>query len=117
MRFRELSIGGVYYVAIEPIGDERGFFARTWCRTEFADHGIHGDFVQSNISQNQRKGTLRGMHYQAAPHEEAKLVSCIRGAIYDVVIDLRPDSPTFKNWTAAELRADSHNMLYIPTGC
>src|SRR5262245_1811330 len=117
MKFTELSIGGVYLIAIEPIEDERGYFARTWCRTEFAAHGIHADFVQHNLSHNRRKGTLRGMHFQIAPHEEPKLVSCIKGAIYDVVIDLRPDSPTFKAWLGAELRAEDHDMLYIPAGC
>lgn len=103
---------------VEPkrLEDERGFFARTWCKKEFMAHVGHGDFVQCNISFNKKKGTLRGMHYQAAPHEEAKLVRCTSGAIYDVIVDLRPDSPTFKKWLSFELTAENRRMVYIPEG-
>lgn len=98
------------------------FFARTFCRKEFESHGLNPDLVQCNISYNKKKGTLRGVHYQAAPYEEAKLVSCIRGAIYDVIIDMRPDSPTYGQWIAVELTArrlpfTAHfRMLYVPKG-
>jgi dTDP-4-dehydrorhamnose 3,5-epimerase len=96
--------------------DERGFFARTWCRQEFEAHGLNSRLAQSSISFNKRRGTLRGMHYQSAPDEEAKLVRCTMGAIYDVTIDLRRDSPTFKQWVGLELTAENRRMLYIPEG-
>ncbi len=96
--------------------DERGFFARTFCVEEYEVHGLNPRLVQCNISFNKRKGALRGMHFQAAPHEEARLVRCTMGAIYDVIIDLRPDSPTFKHWVAVELTADNRKMLYVPEG-
>ncbi len=98
------------------IEDERGFFARTFCRREFEDHGLNPDLVQCNISFNHKKGTLRGMHYQAPPHAEAKLVRCTAGAVYDVIVDLRHKSPTFMQWHAEELSADNHRMIYIPEG-
>ncbi|MEN6348196.1 MAG: dTDP-4-dehydrorhamnose 3,5-epimerase [Syntrophomonas sp.] len=116
MIFTETGIKGAYIIDIEPIYDERGFFARTWCVKEFRQHGLNTHFVQCNVSYNKLKGTLRGMHYQAAPHEEAKLVSCIAGSIYDVILDLRPDSPTFKQWEAFVLSDSNHKMLYIPEG-
>jgi len=102
---------------MEKRGDERGFFARAFCEREFAQHGLSSRIVQANNSLSARKGTLRGMHYQRAPHQEAKVVGCIRGAIYDVVLDLRPDSPTYLRWAAAELTAENHRSLYIPEGC
>lgn len=108
---------GVWVIDPEPFCDERGFFMRSFCRTEFADHDLEIDIVQCNISYNPRKGTLRGMHYQAPPYEEAKIVSAIRGSIYDVVVDIRKDSPTYRHWLAEELPADSYRMLYIPKGC
>lgn len=117
MKFHETTIEGAFRVSIEPRGDERGFFARTWCKDEAVAHGIHTDFVQCNLSFNRQRGTLRGMHYQAEPYGEPKLVSCIKGAIYDVAIDLRPQSPTFKMWFGVELSAENHEMLYIPAGC
>lgn len=103
---------------IEPerLKDGRGFFARTFCKKEFEKHGLNPRIVQCNISFNKKKGTLRGIHYQVFPHQEAKLVSCIRGAIYDITIDLRPDSPTFKQWLAVELTANNHRTLYVPEG-
>jgi dTDP-4-dehydrorhamnose 3,5-epimerase len=116
MRFTETALAGVFLVDIEPLEDERGFFARTWCAREFAQHGLASGLVQCSISYNRSAGTLRGMHYQRAPHEEAKLVRCIRGRAWDVVADLRPDSPSCRQWTAVELSADNRRMVYIPAG-
>jgi len=114
--FIETKLKGVYIVEPERIEDERGFFARTWCRQEFEAHGLNPQLVQCSISFNKRKGTLRGMHYQGAPHAEAKLIRCTMGAMYDVALDLRPESATFKQWVAAELTAANRRMLYIPEG-
>jgi dTDP-4-dehydrorhamnose 3,5-epimerase len=111
-----VALQGAYIVDIEPIEDERGFFARSWCREEFGAHGLRCNVVQSNISFNRRKGTLRGMHYQVEPNEEAKLVRCTRGSVYDVIMDLRARSRTFKQWVAVELTAANHRMLYVPEG-
>jgi dTDP-4-dehydrorhamnose 3,5-epimerase len=97
--------------------DERGFFARSWCEREFREHGLNSELVQCSISFNKERGTLRGVHYQAAPNPEAKLVRCTRGSLYDVALDLRPDSSTYLKWTAAELSAENHRALYIPEGC
>ena len=116
MIFKETKLKGAFVIELEPIDDERGFFARTFCRKEFRHHGLNPNLVQCNISYNKKKGTLRGMHYQVAPHEEAKLVSCLRGAIYEVIIDLRPDSPTYCQSYAVELRAENYRMLYVPEG-
>jgi dTDP-4-dehydrorhamnose 3,5-epimerase len=116
MIFVETALKGAFIIEPEKLEDERGFFARTWCQQEFATHGLNPLLVQCNISFNRRKGTLRGIHYQAKPHEEARLVRCTRGAIYDVIIDLRPYSPTFKQWAAFELTANNHRMLYVPEG-
>jgi dTDP-4-dehydrorhamnose 3,5-epimerase len=117
MRFTETKVAGAYLVEPEQLADERGFFARTWCAEEFADHGLNPRLAQANISFNHRKGTLRGMHYQAEPHAEAKLVRCTRGAIFDVAVDLRPGSPTHRAWYGVELSADNRAMLYVPEGC
>jgi len=117
MKFTETKLKGVWTIDIEPSTDDRGFFARTVCVKEFAAHDLRSDFVQSSISHNHVKGTLRGMHYQAAPHEEAKLVRCTCGAIYDVVLDLRRGSPTFLRWLAVELTGDNQRAVYIPAGC
>jgi dTDP-4-dehydrorhamnose 3,5-epimerase len=117
MIFEPLEIPGSFLVRPERIEDERGFFARSWCRREFAARGLTVELAQCNISFNRRGGTLRGLHYQAAPHEEAKLVRCTRGAIYDVVVDLRPDSPSRHRYAAATLSAENLNMLYVPEGC
>ena len=114
--FRALSVAGAFLLDLERREDERGFFARTWCEQEFAAHGAPPRWVQCSTSFNRRRGTLRGMHYQAAPHEEVKLVRCIRGAIYDVLLDLRPDSPTFRGWAAAELTAENRTQLFVPAG-
>lgn len=116
MIFTEAPIPGAYVIDPERLEDERGFFARTWCQREFKAHGLNPGLAQCNISYNRRKGTLRGMHYQAVPHAEARLVRCTSGAIYDVIVDLRPDSVTFKRWFPVELTADNRRMLYIPEG-
>lgn len=116
MRFVETPLRGAYLIEIEPVTDPRGFFARTWCAEEFAAHGLNAALSQCNISVSHQRATLRGMHYQSAPHEEAKLVRCTRGAIYDVIIDLRPQSATFRHWFSATLTAESHRMLYVPEG-
>ena len=117
MRFAETRLPGVFVVEPERLEDERGFFARTWCRNEFEARGLNGRLVQCSISYNAERGTLRGMHHQAAPHAEAKLVRCTMGAIYDVIIDLRPGSPTYKQWLAVTLTARNRTMLYVPEGC
>lgn len=117
MLFTETKLKGAFVLEIEPREDNRGFFARTFCQHEFQSHGLNPLVVQCNIAYNKKKGTMRGMHFQNAPHAEAKLVRCTRGAIQDVVLDLRPGSPTFKQWVSAELTEDNHKMLYIPEGC
>jgi len=114
MIFTVTKLKGAYVIDIEPREDERGFFARSWCEDEFMKHGLNPQLVQCNISFNKKRGILRGMHYQVAPFAEAKLVRCTMGAIYDVIIDLRPASPTFKQWQAIELSAENHRALYIP---
>lgn len=111
MRFIETKLKGAFIIEIEPHEDERGFFARTFCQEEFKAHGLNPRVVQCNISFNKKKGTLRGMHYQVAPYEEAKLVRCTRGAIYDVIIDLRPESPTFKQWIAVLLTSSDEQIV------
>ncbi len=116
MIFTKTKFHEAFIIEPEPLEDERGFFARSFCEKEFEKHGLNPRIVQCSISFNKKKGTLRGIHYQVFPHQEAKLVSCIRGAIYDIIIDLRPDSPTFKHWLAVELTADNHRMLYVPEG-
>lgn len=115
--FSETTVTGVFLVGFQTMPDQRGFFARSWCQQEWDRAGLNPRLAQCNVSFNLRRGTLRGMHYQAAPHAEAKLVRCTRGAIYDVAVDLRPDSPTFLRWAAAELTADNRRALYIPEGC
>jgi dTDP-4-dehydrorhamnose 3,5-epimerase len=117
MTFTETKIDGVWIVDLERHEDDRGWFSRSWCQEEFAKRGLRSNLSQCSLSFNQRKGTLRGMHYQAPPHEEAKLVRCVRGALYDVALDLRPESPTFRQWTAVELTADNRLSFYIPEGC
>jgi dTDP-4-dehydrorhamnose 3,5-epimerase len=114
MIFTETKLKGAFVIDIEPIEDERGFFARAWSQDEFEKHGVNPRLVQCNISFNKTRGTLRGMHYQAPPFEEAKLVRCTRGAIYDVIIDLRTDSPTFQQWISVELSAENRRALYVP---
>lgn len=116
MKFSPTALAGACIIDIEPVSDERGFFARSWCREEFSRHDLNPDLAQCSISFNKKRGTLRGLHYQAKPHEETKVVRCTRGAIYDVIVDLRPQSPTFRKWFAVELSADNRRMLYVPAG-
>jgi dTDP-4-dehydrorhamnose 3,5-epimerase len=117
MIFEQTVIAGVWLLEPERFEDERGFFARTWDPEEFSSRGLNPAIAQCSVSFNHLGGTLRGLHYQAAPHEEAKLVRCSSGAIFDVALDLRPDSPTYKDWYGAELSAENHLALYIPEGC
>ena len=117
MKFNQTKLHGVFEIHVEPKADERGFFARTWCQNEFKENGLDPRLVQCSISFNSRKGTLRGMHFQEPPCMEAKIVRCTHGAIYDVAVDLRPQSPTFKEWIATVLTADNRRILYIPGGC
>jgi len=116
MRFVPLELSGAYLVELDLIQDERGFFARSWCQDEFRNHQLNPVVVQCNTSYTGKRGTLRGMHFQIQPHPEAKLVRCTRGAVYDVIIDLRPASATYLRWEALELTAANHRMLYIPEG-
>ncbi len=114
MLFHETRLEGAFVIELEKREDTRGFFARGWCQKEFEDHGLVAQVVQTNISNNRKKGTLRGMHCQVAPFEETKLVRCVRGGIYDVIIDLRAESPTYKQWIGVELTAENYKMLYVP---
>jgi dTDP-4-dehydrorhamnose 3,5-epimerase len=112
--FTETKLRGAFIIEPEPVEDERGFFARAWCRREFAARGLNSTVAQCGLSFNKKRGTLRGMHYQVAPYEEVKIVRCTRGAIYDVIIDLRPESPTFKQYIAVVLSAENRKALYVP---
>jgi dTDP-4-dehydrorhamnose 3,5-epimerase len=116
MIFKETKLSGAYVIDLERFEDERGFFAMNWSAKEFAARGLEALVAETNVSFNKQRGTLRGMHYQKDPHGQAKLVRCTRGAIYDVIIDLRTSSPTMTDWFAVELTADNHRMLYIPVG-
>jgi len=117
MQYIETKLSGAFEIRIEPFHDERGLFARTWCQKEFDSRGLDSRLVQCSISFNTRKGTLRGMHYQASPFAETKLVRVTQGAIFDVILDLRPESPTFKRWAGILLTAELRNMAYVPKGC
>ena len=117
MIFRETTLAGVHTVLVERRADPRGSFGRVFCRDEFAAQGLPAEFVQASASVSVHAGTVRGMHYQHPPHAEAKLVRCVRGAIHDVVADVRPDSPSFMRWEAFALREGGDAMLYIPPGC
>ncbi|GAC1600222.1 MAG: dTDP-4-dehydrorhamnose 3,5-epimerase [Hymenobacter sp.] len=114
MKFTETALPGAFIIDMDRLVDDRGFFARSWCEDEFTAHGIAMPPRQANLSFNPRKGTLRGMHYQLPPHEETKLVRCSRGAILDVIVDLRTESPTFGHWLGVELTADNFRMLFVP---
>jgi dTDP-4-dehydrorhamnose 3,5-epimerase len=116
MLFTELPLSGAYAIDLQRLEDERGFFARAWCQKEFAAHGLNATIVQCNMSFNPKKGTLRGMHYQVPPYEETKLIRCITGAIYDVIIDLRPHSATYMQWFGLDLTADNRRLLFVPEG-
>jgi dTDP-4-dehydrorhamnose 3,5-epimerase len=115
--FRSTDIGCAWVIEPERLEDERGFFARTWDPEEFAQRGLNTELAQCSISYNRARGTLRGLHYQAAPYQEAKLVRCTAGAIFDVVVDLRPDSPTFRDWFGVELSPENRLATYVPEGC
>lgn len=117
MTFTSASIEGSYIIDPELHGDERGFFARIFCAREFASRGLASDLVQTNMSYSAERGTMRGLHYQEAPHQEAKLIRCTRGAVFDVVVDVRPESTTFMEWMGVELTAKNRRMVYVPEGC
>jgi dTDP-4-dehydrorhamnose 3,5-epimerase len=114
MIFKPLPLSGAYLIELEQFQDVRGFFARAWSDREFEAQGLFGKFVESNVSFSHNKGTLRGMHFQSSPYEQIKLVRCTAGAIYDVIIDLRKDSPTYKQHVGVELTAENRRMLYVP---
>lgn len=116
MIFTETKLAGASLIDLEKREDSRGFFARAWDQKEFEEHGLNPEVVQCNLSFNKYSGTTRGMHYQAAPHEEAKLIRCTRGSIFDAIIDLRPKSPTFREWVGVELSSENRRMLYVPEG-
>ena len=116
MIFTETKLKGAFIIEPERLEDERGFFARTFCRKEFEAQGLNPNLVQCSLSYNKMKGTLRGMHYQVAPHQETKLIRCTMGAIYDVMLDLRPNSPTYRQWVSAELTGENRLTLYVPEG-
>jgi len=117
MKFTETDLAGVYLIDLEPRGDDRGFFSRVFCIDEFSAHGLETQFKQFNTSFSKVKHTLRGMHYQLGEAAEVKVIKCIRGGLYDVVLDLRPASPTFGKWTAAALSAENRRMMYVPKDC
>ncbi len=117
MEFTETELKGAYVVSLQKIEDHRGFFARAWCQEEFSRHGLSAAMLQLNVGFSHKKGTMRGLHYQVPPHAEAKLVRCTRGAIFDVIVDLRDDSPSRGRWFGAELTAENGRMLYAPEGC
>lgn len=117
MRFTETKVKGAFLIELEPRSDNRGFFARSWCMNEFTRHGLVSRVAQINVAQTLERGSIRGMHFQTPPDTEAKTVRCTAGAIYDVVVDLRPSSSTHRSWAAFELSAENHNILYIPEGC
>jgi dTDP-4-dehydrorhamnose 3,5-epimerase len=116
LRFQLTPLADAYVVELEPHGDDRGHFARTFCQSEFSAHGLNPNIVQANMAYSKHRGTLRGVHYQSAPHAEAKLVRCIRGALFDVIVDIRPASNTFCKWFGIELTPDGGKMLYVPEG-
>ena len=117
MIFTETDVDGAFVVDLEPHGDDRGFFARAWSADEFARRGLAAAIAQSNVAFTRRRATVRGLHYQAAPHVEAKLVRCTSGAIFDVVVDVRETSATYRRWFGVELTAENRRMLYVPEGC
>jgi len=116
MIFTETKLKGAFTIEANLVEDERGFFRRAWCKREFAEHGLNANAVQANVSYSKKKGTIRGFHFQIAPFSETKTVTCITGAIFDVIIDLRPQSPTFKQWIGVELKQESGKVLFIPEG-
>lgn len=117
MEFTETKLKGVWLIRLRKIEDERGHFARVWCQDELLKHGLNPQIAQMNLGYSHRCGTIRGLHYQAAPHAEAKLIRCTRGAIFEAIVDLRKDSPTAGQWCSAEITADNGLMVYVPEGC
>lgn len=116
MIFTETHLKDAYIIDLKKIEDDRGFFARAYCQKEFAEHGIELNWAQANLANSKKRGTLRGLHFQKAPYAEAKLMRCIRGAIYDVIVDLRPDSPSYMQWLGVELTAENRRALFVPEG-
>ena len=116
MIFTETKLKGAFVIEIKKLADDRGFFGRSWCRREMEEHGLNGNVVNMNTSLTKYRGTLRGLHFQLPPNAEAKMIRCTRGSVYDIIVDLRPDSPTFRQWYGEELTADNHKMLYSPEG-
>jgi dTDP-4-dehydrorhamnose 3,5-epimerase len=116
MNFTKTELDGAYIIEVKRIEDDRGFFGRSYCSNEFEKHGLNTNIVQANLSYNKKKGTLRGLHLQASPFSESKLVRCTRGAIYDVIVDMREGSATYRKWLGVELTADNYKMLYVPEG-
>ena len=116
MRFEPTPLDGAYLIHLERREDERGFFARAFCAKEFGEHGLETDYVQANLSHNTNAGIVRGMHYQKAPHQEVKLVRCVSGEIFDAIIDLREDSPTYRKWFGAKLSAENGALMHVPRG-
>ena len=117
MKFTPTTVDGAFVIDVDRICDSRGYFGRLWCANELAAQGLKSNICQSNIGFSEQAGTLRGLHFQKPPHEEVKIVRCTRGSVFDVVVDLRPDSPTFKRWFGTELNPDNASMLYVPEGC
>lgn len=114
MKFEETSLKGAYIIEVDKLGDNRGFFGRLWCKNELKKYNLNTNIVQSNVSFNEKKGTLRGMHFQKKPFQETKLVRCTKGSVYDVIIDLRPNSSTYKKWFGVKLTDNNHKMIYVP---
>jgi dTDP-4-dehydrorhamnose 3,5-epimerase len=117
MKFTPTNVAGAWVLGLEPIRDDRGFFGRLWCEREMAAQGLVTNIRQTNVGFSAQRGTLRGLHYQRAPHAEVKILRCTRGAVFDVVVDLRTDSPSYRQWHGLELRPDNHCALYVPEGC
>lgn len=117
MKFTPTPVQGAFVIDVNRIGDSRGYFGRLWCEHEMREQGLVSDIKQSNVGFSPQAGTLRGLHYQTPPHQEVKIVRCTRGRVFDVVLDLRPESPTFKKWYGTELNPDNGSMLYVPKGC
>lgn len=116
MIFTETTLKGAFIIDVKRLEDERGFFGRMWCKKEFREMGLNANIMQANVSYNRYRATVRGMHYQLSPYAETKLVRCTSGTIYDVIMDLRPESDTYRQWIGVELSADSFRMLYVPEG-
>ena len=117
LKIEETPLVGAYVIEPQKITDDRGFFARVWCKRELQERGLKGELAQSNIGFSHRKGTLRGLHFQKPPHTEVKIMRCTRGAIFDVIVDLRTDSPSYRQWFGVELNAENTKILYVPEGC